>query len=329
MAVGWSGGWRRAPRRQTPNDKEFRHWGRAERGPNGHSVTEGGSSGSPLYNSYHRVIGQLYGAYYCSNPNCTNPPNDIANYGKFGVSWDNGSEKRRRVWDWLDPDNTGALELDGLEQATNLYVTLDGPDVVYEGEINTWTANVCGGTGSYSYQWYSMFYNYPGQWFTEGNGNTHTTVVYDNEADLLTQLKVVVTSGGQEDTDILYNIVCADCNTGGEFKMQDEIADVNNPIPYAYALESNYPNPFNPSTMIQYSLPEASSVSLVIYDLRGNELTRWTNANEQAGYKRKSWNGTDANGKRVPAGIYIYQLKARSMESHQVFTQNRKMVLLK
>lgn len=83
---------------------------------NGHSVTEGGSSGSPLINNQKRVIGQLYGAGYCSNRNCSDPINDIGNYGKFNISWtgNNNSDYRRRLDHWLDPGNTGRLTLDGL-----------------------------------------------------------------------------------------------------------------------------------------------------------------------------------------------------------------------
>jgi hypothetical protein len=61
---------------------------------NGYSVTEGGSSGSPLINSAHRVIGQLYGG---SNANCSDPGNDLGRYGKFSVSWTgNGATDNRR-----------------------------------------------------------------------------------------------------------------------------------------------------------------------------------------------------------------------------------------
>jgi len=112
-------------------------------------------------------------------------------------------------------------------------------------------------------------------------------------------------------------------------KMRDEVADINNSIPRAFALESNYPNPFNPSTMIKYSLPEASSVSLVIYDLIGSEIFKWSNNREDAGYKWVAWNGKDKKGNSVPAGVYIYKLTAKSHESDQVFTQSRKMVLMK
>lgn len=66
---------------------------------NGHSVTEPGSSGSALFNSSQRVIGQLWGG---SGSSCGDPANDQSRYGKFSVSWD-GPDFRRRLHDWLDP----------------------------------------------------------------------------------------------------------------------------------------------------------------------------------------------------------------------------------
>ncbi|MTI29811.1 GEVED domain-containing protein [Xanthovirga aplysinae] len=78
---------------------------------NGWSVTEGGSSGSPLFNSNGHVIGQLYGG---SSINCSDPANDPGVYGKVFVSWDlDPSENRRQLESWLDPDNTGSMTLDG------------------------------------------------------------------------------------------------------------------------------------------------------------------------------------------------------------------------
>jgi hypothetical protein len=80
-------------------------------------TTEGGSSGSPLINSSHHVIGQLYGgSASCSN--ITGPDR----YGKFSVSWDNTNPKRR-LKDWLDPNNTGATVLDGGDGCSTVYFT--------------------------------------------------------------------------------------------------------------------------------------------------------------------------------------------------------------
>lgn len=66
---------------------------------NGHSVTEGNSSGSPLFSNNGRIIGQLHGG---SSVNCDDPENDPGEYGKFHLSW-NGSSSNRRLRDWLAP----------------------------------------------------------------------------------------------------------------------------------------------------------------------------------------------------------------------------------
>lgn len=71
-------------------------------------VTEGGSSGSPLFDENERVIGQLHGG----PSSCTS--SDVHDlYGMFHLSWNNGPSPNTRLKDWLDPDNTGALILDG------------------------------------------------------------------------------------------------------------------------------------------------------------------------------------------------------------------------
>ena len=83
---------------------------------NGHGVTEGGSSGSPLFNSEGLVVGQLTGGgSYCSTPNSP----DL--YGKFSYSWEsNGTFPAERLKDWLDPDNTGATSISGTNQQVSI-----------------------------------------------------------------------------------------------------------------------------------------------------------------------------------------------------------------
>lgn len=79
---------------------------------NGHSVTEGGSSGSGLWNTDHRLVGQLLGG---SALNCDDPANDRGVYGKFAWSWEGGGTNNpgRKLQPWLDPANTGAIVQDG------------------------------------------------------------------------------------------------------------------------------------------------------------------------------------------------------------------------
>jgi len=99
-------------------------------------------------------------------------------------------------------------------------------------------------------------------------------------------------------------------------------------IPEVYALEGNYPNPFNPTTTIRYDLPEASSVSLVIYDIMGREVRRWL-LQESPGYEQIIWDSKDQSGQLAPTGIYIYRFTAASVESDKRFTASRKMLLMK
>lgn len=74
-------------------------------------VTEGGSSGSPLFNQSHRIIGQLYGGASACAGTVNNGLFDY--YGRFGVSWDAGSSASTRLSDWLAPGNPGITVLDG------------------------------------------------------------------------------------------------------------------------------------------------------------------------------------------------------------------------
>ncbi|MEI6817487.1 MAG: T9SS type A sorting domain-containing protein [Bacteroidota bacterium] len=75
-------------------------------------VTEPGSSGSPLFNQDHRIIGQLYGGSSACNAAGTDL-NDV--YGKFSTSWSYGTAPATRLKDWLDPTGTGTLVNDGYD----------------------------------------------------------------------------------------------------------------------------------------------------------------------------------------------------------------------
>lgn len=85
-----------------------------------HGVTEGGSSGSALFNAKHRVIGQLYGGCPGYNNNCDNIEREYSNYGKFDVSWNYGNTPSKRLKDWLDPINSDAIELEPLESCDTM-----------------------------------------------------------------------------------------------------------------------------------------------------------------------------------------------------------------
>jgi len=76
-------------------------------------------------------------------------------------------------------------------------------------------------------------------------------------------------------------------------------------IPTSFTLLQNFPNPFNPSTMIRYHLPITSKVSLKIYDLLGREIATLVNEEQYAGWKEVRWNAS-----KVSSGIYFYKIQA-------------------
>lgn len=99
-------------------------------------------------------------------------------------------------------------------------------------------------------------------------------------------------------------------------------------IPGQFALHQNYPNPFNPITSIRYDLPQASQVTLTIYDIMGREVYTHA-AMEEAGYNSITWQGRSRAGRALPSGIYLYRLVAVPSNGGEGFVATRKMLLLK
>ncbi|MBM2840241.1 MAG: hypothetical protein HW412_769 [Bacteroidetes bacterium] len=98
-------------------------------------------------------------------------------------------------------------------------------------------------------------------------------------------------------------------------------------IPETFVLSRNYPNPFNPATQIRYGLPVQSMVSVTIYNIMGQEITRLYDGSQSAGYHEVVWNGLNAKGVSVASGIYLYKLEARG--ENRTFSETKRMLLLK
>lgn len=100
--------------------------------------------------------------------------------------------------------------------------------------------------------------------------------------------------------------------------------------PKEYALLGNYPNPFNPTTTIVYNLPQTSKVEVIIYDMLGKEVRSFNISSQPAGKQQITWDGRNNNNEQVTSGIYIYRLKATSMEvREEIFIKSAKFILLK
>jgi hypothetical protein len=94
--------------------------------------------------------------------------------------------------------------------------------------------------------------------------------------------------------------------------------------PDVYALQNNYPNPFNPETTIKYQLPEAGEVTLEIYNMLGQVVNTLVNDYQTAGRYVIQWDATNNNGQSLSSGVYFYRISAGE-EFHSI----KKMLLLK
>ena len=96
------------------------------------------------------------------------------------------------------------------------------------------------------------------------------------------------------------------------------VDDISKELPTEFKLNQNFPNPFNPSTKIRYSIPQQSKVLIRVFDVLGNEIETLFNEEKPVGTYEISW-----YAERLPSGVYFYQLKAGD------FIQTKKMVLMK
>ena len=112
----------------------------------------------------------------------------------------------------------------------------------------------------------------------------------------------------------LYSAKIGTTYYGDIVSVEDDIVT----FPNKYFLMQNHPNPFNPVTTISYSLPFSGDVSLIIYNILGEEIAQLVDGFQQAGEYNITWNATN-----ISSGIYFYRLNSGD------FTETKKMVLLK
>ena len=121
-------------------------------------------------------------------------------------------------------------------------------------------------------------------------------------------------------------MTCYDINNNESWYSQIVSAIVSSPAEVdefnhksnTYELSSNYPNPFNPSTIIKYQIPQKSEVTIKIFSLLGQEVEILVNEEKDAGIYEVDFNAED-----LPSGVYFYQLKAGS------YVETKKMILLR
>lgn len=107
------------------------------------------------------------------------------------------------------------------------------------------------------------------------------------------------------------------------FKLLADVELLEGQIPTEFALEQNFPNPFNPTTEFHYALPAPQHVTVRIYDIRGRLVSTLIDMQLPAGRYKALWDATDDDGRKLSTGLYFYRLEAGD------FTAVKRMILLK
>jgi len=141
--------------------------------------------------------------------------------------------------------------------------------------------------------------------FIPGHGTTTVQNSYSYRDDI----------SSVQSPEIKYRLKQIDLN--GTFEFSSEVT-VNRIAPSDFSLMQNFPNPFNPSTQINYSIPQNTHVLVKVYDSNGSEVTTLVNENKESGNYAVNFNAS-----RYSSGIYYYTITAGS------FSQTKKMILMK
>ena len=172
-------------------------------------------------------------------------------------------------------------------------------------ELNSFSASVMGTkvnlrwmteteVNNYGFEIHRLAVNDINGWtkigFVQGNGNSNSPKYYSFEDKNLISGK--------------YSYRLKQIDTDGQFEYS-KVIEVDLDAPMKYELSQNYPNPFNPVTTIQFSIPEAGEVKLVVYNLLGEQVAELINENKEAGVHTINFNAAELN-----SGLYIYKLTA-------------------
>jgi hypothetical protein len=147
-------------------------------------------------------------------------------------------------------------------------------------------------------------YNWTTIGFKEGYGTTHEKQFYSFSDFNIYKNEILFYRLKQIDFD-------------GSFEYSKEI-EVEIGIPYKYALYKNYPNPFNPTTKLRFTISDLRFVELKVYDVLGKKVATLVNEIKEPGEYEVEWNAS-----KLSSGVYFYRLKAGS------FIQTNKMILNK
>lgn len=265
-------------------------------------TTEPGSSGSPLFDQDHLVVGQLHGGYAA----CGNSESDW--YGRLHLSWEGGGTPDTRLSDWLDPGATGAVTVPLLDPAAGDYAVTPAGAGSARGPVG----------GPFE----------PASWtFTLANaGDTAASFTAEVDRDWLAIAPAagIVPAGGQVTVTVEVGASANALPAGrhaalvsfgnparGSAQTRALELEVVAPTPTVVGLG---PNPFSGSVTVRVSLPVAGRLAWRVYDLRGRLVRGEQSLAAESGENALTWDGRDGGGRRLPSGVYVMAIEAGGVE---------------
>jgi hypothetical protein len=211
----------------------------------------------------------------------------------------------------------------------SLTVSISGPSTVLSGQSAAWSASVAGGAPPYTYQWQYRYNDDgggggcpscpEGPWVGWSDGGTAASMTHTFYAAGDHTVMVIVTDDAGTTRSATQGVTVtngriAGAETGGAGAHAQASLGTGS-IPEAFALHAVAPNPVNRTAAIRYDLPEASEVSLVVYDLLGREAARLAGSPREAGMHSIALDAAD-----LPSGVYLVRLQAGSFVATERFT---------
>jgi hypothetical protein len=130
---------------------------------------------------------------------------------------------------------------------------------------------------------------------------------------------VIAECKGCHSNTITSKMECTQCH--GDHRTGTTHATEPEVVPEGYSLENNYPNPFNPQTRIQFSIPAAATVDIAIYDVHGRLVRNLVAAeHHETGHYTIQWDATDNSGRKVSSGSYFCRMQAGRFSSTKKLT---------
>ncbi|MBT5996058.1 MAG: T9SS type A sorting domain-containing protein [Candidatus Marinimicrobia bacterium] len=144
-----------------------------------------------------------------------------------------------------------------------------------------------------------------------GSGETNASGAYIIEGlDIGSTYNLVALVSGFDENSFLFEqegfITVANLQLNSVLSVDTEI------VPLEVTLMANYPNPFNPSTTISFTLQKSQNVRIVVFDILGQKIAELTNDHYSVGSYSVEWNGLNQNGLSASSGVYIYSLISES-----------------